>query len=286
MRKRRLALGVAVGCVGSGVLAALAVGAMSNRHEAASKGTIPIAYAPVMTARGRLVSPAVALSTVWRRMSGSSVASAEFGPPPDGVAPDRAALSWLHEVVRVPSLDAASVMSLWEADLLEGAVVELFGSSPDAHDDLGGATFDVQLPSGALIPNYDGGLGDVAVGQIFDRAPDEAVIPVIREVLDRYGLVPERIQVLHPLGPAPAVVASAPDPQMAAEDYAALIKDLFGSRSGYERYEGYYIDLEDSAGNSIVTASASFRTGAGRCWVAPAYRSVATLQCGDPVPTG
>jgi hypothetical protein len=239
---------------------------------------IPVAYAHVNPNRPAPVSAAVALSLAFGRMSNGAVGAAAFGSPPPGTSSDRANLPWLHERIRVTSLDAgAPIEALWEGDLLEGAVVEGFATTRNAREALGGATFDLEFPSGDLLANHDGGLGDVAVGQEFSHESGAAVKAAIQSALRRYALAPVSITVLRPLGPAPAVIASAADPRAVAEQYTRIVEALFGAPPSYE---GYYIDLRDPSGASFITASASFRTGAGRCWIDPAYAQDSSLICG------
>jgi hypothetical protein len=242
------------------------------------KKIVPIVYAPIDPRRAPSMPPDLALAAVSGRLSQSSVVSAGFGDAPSGVSQERAKLPWLNETVKAVSVEnGLAVKALWEADLLEGAVVELYGASGNARNSLGGATFDLELPNGALLRGYDGGLGDVAVGQQFNEDPDSEVAASVRAVLARFELQPVSIDILRALRPAPAIVASTAHPEAAARGFAQFIKALFGTPPSYE---GYFVSIEDRSGNPVLTASASFRTGAGRCWIARKYIAEASLPCG------
>jgi hypothetical protein len=217
----------------------------------------------------------VALEQAMRGMTAdSSVASATIGTAPQSSAASttQAAsaagrLPWLYATVRVPSMDdGRDVEPMWEADLLEGAVVARTGTSANVHDSFGGSTFDAVLPNGTKIDDVSGGLGDVARDQSFDQSSDAAIRSSITSALGADGLTPVSITVFRALDGAPAVVASTSNPQAAVAKLGVIQADLFGKPP---HYEGFYLELRDSTGNPFVHSSASFRTGAGRFWVDP-----------------
>lgn len=214
-----------------------------------------------------------ALAEASKTLGGDAVAEAAIGNAPADVQrldPARARLPWLYATVKVPEMrDGLDIEPMWEADLLEGAVAERAGTSMNVRDDFGGATINAVLPNGEFIEDASGGLGDVAADQRFSSESNEAVRSSIIAALVEAGLVPESVKVLRPMGPAPAVVARTADVDKTAAAFKQLTQTLFGSPP---RYEGYYIELRDAHGNAFVRNSASFRTGAGRVWVAPAWK--------------
>jgi hypothetical protein len=233
----------------------------------------PVAFVPSVRATNTAVTPIEALSSAVAAIGPTAVASATVGGPPAGPPQqNRAGMPWLYESVRVPSLEnGEQILPLWEADLIEGATVERSGSSADIYDDFGGATFEAVLPDGTTVTNVASGLGDIARGQQFaDSAKSEAQIESEAHAsLQRFGLSAVSVRVLHALGDAVSVIATTTDPVHAAENLGPIINTLFGDPPGYE---GYYLEIRDSAGNAIVRTSAAFLTGAGRLWVAPAYQ--------------
>jgi hypothetical protein len=251
--------------------------ALAGQGPTAPKPVVPIAFAPVRGDTQAPVAPSTALQEARNRQPGGAVSEMRIGQPPAGPpARERAGLPWLYATVKVPDLhNGLDIEPLWEADLLEGAVVERSGSSSDLRDDLGGATFAAELPDGTVVPDLSGGIGDVARGQAFSNDNPAAIKASISTTLASYGLKLVGIRVLHALGPAPAVVASTSDPRSAAAKVVELEHALFGLPP---RYEGYYLELRDSNRNAFVRASASFRTGAGRFWVDPAYAAASTEQ--------
>jgi hypothetical protein len=282
LRHRSIIGGLAAGVLAVGLFAgtSLAVRGRSDGPTPASPPVRPIAFAPVTADRPAPIPPAAALRQARIRMPGGAVTRISVGHAPAGPpSVERVALPWIYATVKVPSLRfGLDVEPLWEADLLEGATVERSGVFPDAHDDLGGATFVALLPGGRVVQDEGAGIGDVALGQRFAAGSDSRIVSSLHAVLAGAGLRVAWIRVLHPLGPAPAVSAVATNPDRVARGYSTLVKALFGAPP---RYEGYYIELKDARGNPIVRASASFRTGAGRCWVAPRYVAVTTLVCGS-----
>jgi hypothetical protein len=173
--------------------------------------------------------------------------------------------------------DGLDVEPMWEADLIEGVVVDRSGTSHNVHDQFGGSTFDAILPDGTIIPNEDGGLGDVVRGQKFSTAPESAVRAAILSSLRDVGLTPKAVSVLRPWGPAPAVVASTADPAATLKQLGSIERTLFGDPP---TYEGYYFELQDGSGQTIVRASSSFRTGVGRFWIDPKWRGASDVVSG------
>jgi len=115
----------------------------------------------------------------------------------------------------------------------------------------------------------------VVHGQDFTMASNATAEAQVRLALKAAGLKPISVKVFRAFGPAPAVVAATDDPAAAARNYTDLTRSLFGNPP---KYEGYYLELRALDGTPIARGSASFRTGAGRFWVDPRWKSVASVK--------
>lgn len=253
----------ALALFGSGTLAWGLIGG-----GAAPTTVVPIRYAAPTNRQVEPMPAPAALQDVMSSFRGGAVVSARVGEaPPDSGA---GTLPWLYAIVQVPGMEnGLDIEPMWEADLLEGALVDRVGSSQNVRDDFGGATFSAVLPNGSVVPNASGGLGDVVRDQEFSTASDADVKSSVAQALNEAGLTLLETMVLHPWGSAPAVIASASNLPAAASGFVPLVKALFGNPP---HYEGYYLELRSSAtGDAFVRASASFRTGAGRFWVDPKW---------------
>lgn len=150
---------------------------------------------------------------------------------------------------------------LWEADLLEGAVVELAGKFKSLQRDLGNSSFSLQLASGKVDRDVDGGIGNVLRGQQFGGAheTDAEITKSVERTASRFGLSLDSVTIFHALGAAPAVILTAPN---AISRPGPLMTALFGSRP---RYEGWYLELRHGRGKPHIY-TASFLTGSDRGW--------------------
>ncbi len=260
------------------------LGSVTESGEAASSRsasppTQPISFTPVRVSDGvqAPVAPDVAVNQVESHLGASSIVEASVANPPSSVAAS-AGSRWFYATLRLPGLtNGLGIEPAWEADLLEGAVAELSGTSQNLRSDLDGASFSGVLPTGETVAEIDAGMGDIARGQKFSSDSSASARADVTARLVAAGLTPLDVQIYRPLGPAPAVIAAAADPRSAAAKYRQIVDGVFGNPP---KYEGYYIELRDSAGNAFIRASAAFRTGAGRCWIDDAYKSIATLVCG------
>jgi hypothetical protein len=91
-------------------------------------------------------------------------------------------------------------------------------------------------------------------------------MPEIRNTLSTYQLDPVSIRVLHPLGDAISIVASTNDPARTLGEFGALRDALFGNPP---KFDGYYFEIRDAGGSTLLAASAAFRSGVGRFWTRP-----------------
>lgn len=258
---RRRAIVVAA-CVGVLVACAAALAGSSTPRSAPKL---------VQTAKGiSIVPPGVALESILARMGQTSVVAARIGEAPEGPDRDdpvRARLPWLYATVRVPA-PAEAIHSLWQAYLVEGALAELIGVSPDMRADLGGATIDGVRGDGTTMGTIGGGIGDAPRGQHFTNQSTPEVTASLRSVLPRYGLTEVSLRIFSPSGPAPALVASTPRPREIFLQWNHLIADLFGNPP---LYEGYYFELRDEAGTPLVRQADALRISDRLSWINEEY---------------
>lgn len=233
-------------------------------------------YANQLTQRPMVssTSPEEVLKTILSRYGGSHIVAADLAQTPS--VPSARKGTRLHFVLSVPANDQSVIRSEWEADLVQGAAadaLELSGGQPVV-----GSAMDLKLPDGAVLSDMAGGMGDVVPGQIFQAPADDELIRNLTHQVHAAKLAPVSIEVLHADQPAPAVVAKTADSSAAAAAAATTVRALFGQNP--PKYEGYYFEVRDKAGDPLFIQSASFRSGAGRLWISPRVAAVTSLQHG------
>ena len=272
--------GVAALAAGGGAAAAMAGGLGATSATTGSTG--PMAFVSTTTSATQPLPAASAVDQAAAAMATadvvssqatvpSDIVSAQAGSPPADAQPlpGSPALPALYITVKIPSLEnGEAVEPLWEADLLEGAAVELAGSSASLEADVGYIYFDGKLPHGTVIPDIGGGMGDIARGQQFAGSQDSdlTIEDSIDSTVAAYGLTLDNLTIYHVLGTAPAVIVTEPDITKIASSYGSLVDDLFGSPP---RYQGYYLEIRGPDGSPYIRRSVSFVTGAGRLWRDP-----------------
>lgn len=269
-RKRIIAFAAALVAMAGGG-SALAIAEAGSAGPSPAPGS-PMEYATTTTPAAA-VAPATALAQAMQRVPDNPVTSATVSMPPPGAAAP--GTNWFYATVKVPGLNSGDdIEPLWIADLIQGAVAEESGTTPDLHDSLAGSTFNVVLPDGTTVSDESGGMGDVARGQSFASPGDAAAITAIDSTLAGYDLDPLSVTILHVLGAAPEVSAETTDPSATVNALGAIKQALFGSPP---LYEGYYLRIVNSNEQPLAVASVAYRTGAGRQWVAPAFASATSL---------
>jgi hypothetical protein len=205
--------------------------------------------------------PRVVLKETLAGLNGSAVVAAQVGRPPGR----RDGRWWFYARVAAsgPGSEGSAV---FEADLVQGAVAEGSGTSPDLRDDMSGSTIDVVFSDGKELKGL-GGMGNVRRGQVFVGRDDAATVAAMRRKLERLGLQVLRLEFRYAPTPAPVVVVEALSELVAARAHGPAIEAITGKRA--ERYVGYYLELRGPLGKQLARGSAEFRTGAGRLW----YRS-------------
>lgn len=189
--------------------------------------------------------------------------------PPEGR--DSSAGLWMHATMNVESQAAgASIPAYWEACLAEGAIAErLAGDASNLGEVLAGVHIQARYPDGSTAEQGGCG-GDVAPGGLFaadaENMTDDEIVGSVKSALAEFGLTPNEIKVLHPLGPAVWVVASAASTDSIAGQFNAIQDAILGSPY---RYEGLYLEIRGQDGEPLVRAATAFRAGTGSVWFAP-----------------
>ncbi len=230
----------------------------------------PMQYAPQSSTSPVPISPEAALWSALASLNSNVIVRASLGAAPTG-STDKT-IPWFYATVAAPSLSGgADIEPLWEADLVQGAIAELSGSGNDLRDSIGGSTLDVSLPTGTVVNDVSGGMGDVIRGQMFEDPSNAELAKTVRSVLSQYGLNLVSLKTLKAPTSAPEIVASTSDPAATAGQLGALATTLFGVNP--TRFVGYYLMIRDSAGVTRIVTSSEFRTGAARLWIDPALTS-------------
>jgi hypothetical protein len=255
----------------------------SSRPPARSSGLKPVHFVPIGSSpppiSGRAALRRVVASLKRGQMVGghedrSDLVSARIGTPPRWASTTTAhpAVPALYITEKIPGTQyGGTIRSLWEADLLAGAIAELTSESRTLRSAIGYADVRVQLPDGSVTDTGGAGIGDIVRGQQFAAAHDSDITikRSVERVASMFGLSVESVTIFRPLGAAPAVVLTAPDISTVASKFRTLEDALFGSRP---RYEGYYLEIRGNNGKPYVERSASYLTGSGQLWTDPSVR--------------
>ena len=260
------------------VLGGASVGAYALTSRAASSpdgGAVSYTKSRLRSSGVAISSnPTDALNAVLSRYGGRSVVEAGIGQPPD-IEGARSG-TYLDFTVTIPGMDERANRSLWEADLVQGAVADALALGGGTA--VVGSSISLKLPDGTIRTNMGGGMGDIVTGQKFESPDDGALIDTLTSKLSKFQLNPLSIEILHANQPAPAVVAETSNPRLTAQDASTIVDDLFGRNPPL--YEGYYFEVRDSNGDRLFIQSASFRTGAGRLWIRPDLEGAISLHHG------
>ena len=207
----------------------------------------------------------LALQDALSRSSGtSSLVSATIGDDPTtGGAPGR----WLLLTVRVESTQgAAAISARWQAELLLGAVAEEASAKGDSlATSIAGMQIEFLLPDGSTELAPPRPLGNMASGQRFVSVGSAAdSVKRAQDLLQKFGLAPLDVQVLHPLDDALVVSAIIPSP----DALNGRLQELEAALSGDPyAYEGFYLEIHLPGGELIAVVAGAFRTGAGMQWI-------------------
>ncbi|MFT3873323.1 MAG: hypothetical protein QM714_11875 [Nocardioides sp.] len=200
--------------------------------------------------------------------------------PGDAPDPDHWQGTWLYMTVRgAQDRDGATLASAWQADLAQGAIAErVAGDKQNLADVIAGSVIEFVADDGSHVA-VQGGAGDIVPGQFFDAdgQSDSALVADIERVLTEYGLVAERVRILHPLDSAAYVKAKVTRPDQFTGRFDALRTSILGSPP---ILEGLYLEIDLGDGAPLVRSSVALRSGAGRLWVAPGYEDMVSAAHG------
>lgn len=154
---------------------------------------------------------------------------------------------------------------IWRADLAMGAYAELNHAADQVafSDYASGGVAKGPNAKGA-VTSVDLGAGAARFGQSFASPSDATLTKQIRDGAAKFGLTIKDLAILHPLETAAAVTLVVPDGAVpwTLDD---LRMGLFGTTPDVE---GSLIQLVDSSGTPLLTASAAYRTAEGGVWFA------------------
>jgi hypothetical protein len=212
------------------------------------------------------------LKTIIARLGGNSIVAARLGGPPAGFEPTDGSVppppsfidgKWLYTTVSAPAYSWKYIRSVWEADLVAGALSDAMHAEGA---DLYSEEVSLELPDGTVIPNAVGGLGEVKFQQQFPTPSAPLVAGLVTQAASEAGLDVRSMDVLTADQPAPAVVLKTDNPRYFVEHVDEIIAKLVGNPPAVE---GYYIRVDDAAGNPVFVRATAFRIGAGHEWVRP-----------------
>jgi hypothetical protein len=227
-------------------------------------GRIPASVAPI--------SLADALDRIRTQGAIPGLVSVAVGTPGER-ADSTTNLPWLDIAIRTPSVgDAGDMATLWQADLILGAVSDLIRREPIPFSAVSGATISEVLPDGGHATTDDGA-GAVAGRQLFADDPPDVIVQRIRDAAVSFGLEVVGITVAHPYTAAPMVILRTSDIEILRR-LPEITGALFGTPP---TYEGHYLEIQDQGGRPLVRMAASFRTGAGRVWNDASVEGVAAI---------
>jgi hypothetical protein len=273
MRTRLLILGFAAAALGASVL-----GVVLTAPSASSNSTPDVTPTRYTTKLLRIQAgrpsqpPGALLRAIVARYGGHAVTAQEvtIGGPPEGWRPMEAGSPsrpippglWIDGTVPVQALGAPAVRPVWEANLVIAALRDEVHAA-GASDDVIGSQISGELPSGEVVPNIGGGIGNIVFGQAFSPVSPAQVQSDIRRNAAALKLRIKSLEVLTPLQAAPVVVASTQDVAGVLSNPDRIINTLFG---GIATYEGEYLELRDSSGSPFFIQASAFRTGVGQRW--------------------
>jgi hypothetical protein len=154
------------------------------------------------------------------------------------------------------------IRAAWEGCLADGAIAErLAGDATDLEQVIIAPKVRLVLPDGSTTTRGGCG-GDVTPGQLFaaqaSGVSDDAIAQSVNEVLADNGFDAVSVDVLRPLGPAVAVVATTDD----TSDLDARLRRLQDAiTNGQPPYEGSYLEVRITDGSSPFVAASAFRSG-------------------------
>ena len=159
-----------------------------------------------------------------------------------------------------------AVPDVWLAGLAVGALGELMRTNQAViNDEIASATAVGPGSSGAPVTS-DVTPGAVSLGQVFDSPSDAVLTSQVNTVAQQFGLKVSSLSILHPLESALQVTFIVPDSATINWTLDQLRTALVGASPDVE---GILIELDNSAGQPLLLAGGTYRTGQGGLWFAP-----------------
>ncbi len=222
------------------------------------------------------------LQQIMARVDSGAFAGATVADPPAGFDQFKnGAVSWITLTGPASTEQGPeAVKPLWESMLVAGAYRDLSagqGVTPDA----GFSTAFVN-PDGS--PSDYGG-NQFVLGPTPDEAPadysQDQMTQLITQNVAKLGVTLTSINYVQPNQYAPLVVLTTDDPAgFVKADYS--LNRVFGDVG---KYEGVYVEVDDSAGDPAVIIGVSNRIGETTRWIRSDL-APATAGDGDPNPSG
>lgn len=243
----------------------------SNKEPLSSPGK-PEAYAPKIDSLRSGKDAKDDIAKVQSGLDRTVINSLRLASPPGDI--NRAGL-WMYGTAFVAdSPEDSSVLPFWEANLAQGAIADLVASrdaSNLANVVAGSTVIMADGPrKGEALPTD---ASDISPGQVFKAQDggwsDEEIAAQVETVGASFGLRTDT-RVLHPLGPAPLVVATAINLDL----FNGGFDEVMSAIQGQGNYEGIFLRVQLPNGQVIAEASRSYRTGGGGLWFADGYDEV------------
>ena len=191
---------------------------------------------------------------------------------------------WFDAVIRARSVgDGGNARALWQGWLVSGALGDLVGRGPRVGDVVGGVRIHETLPEGGTVVDDAGG-GAMPSRQSFNDDPTPQIERRIREIAPQFGFSVVNVTVVRAYTAAPMVVLRTDDLQNLGHT-APLIDALFSPWTE-QRYEGHFIEFQDSVGRVLAMTFQSGRVGIGGTWTDPSVDGIIDWVHGGRVVRG
>jgi hypothetical protein len=256
----------------------------AGRHDESAPGSATQTHAPKAPSATRYpqLAPADAIKAALDGLPQQDFAELKVVSAPDGPA-----ARWMHATMNVDSSDAAGGSEVfWEACLAEGAIAEhLSGSIDDLDNVLAGANIKARYPDGTT--EVMGGCGGRAIAGTHFVAQeqgwsDSKITDLLVSGLTSSNQSVDRVDVLHPLGPAVAVTVTVSSTATLEADVMQMHQTLLGDPY---RYEGVYLEVRSTDGSPLAKLWTAFRGGTGTSWYAACTGIEAGFGTTDAPPT-
>jgi hypothetical protein len=191
------------------------------------------------------------------------VIDAHVGAAPTG----QTAGTYLYEQIALPRTtdNGEAIPLMWEAELVEGATAER-----TAHDGwllhaVRGFVETGRKPDGQVVSLDMDGVGNIPSGQQFTGGSDDSITSWATALLEKYGVTPVSVRVLHPLSPAVMIIGQVSSDALSNGQLIGLTTDLGLGKC----CEGTYLELQTPDGQAQVRLADSRRSGSGTFWPRP-----------------